>query len=288
MTTVPALSTPPSRSDPTNFNTRADTFLGELSPWGAAINIVASEVNTAANTASNAAITATTKAGEASSSAASALNSKNLAENAANEAEVLTEKYQGALSSDPTLDKSGAALTAGDWYVNTSSGFLRVYNGVTWVQGISSIVGVSSINGLTGDVTGFVTEADSQTLTNKTLTSPSVASPTMTGSIYNNGSMSSVINAVAALTIDCSSGNYFTKTIASSSTFVFSNAPASKAYDFTLELTHTGGTVSWPASVRWPGNVAPTLTTARVHLFVFITDDGGVSWRGVFNINYSS
>jgi hypothetical protein len=40
------------------------------------------------------------------------------------------------------------------------------------VQGISVVAGVSSINGLVGDLTGFVTETSAQTLTNKTLTDP--------------------------------------------------------------------------------------------------------------------
>lgn len=283
MSTVPTLSTPPSRSDPTNFNTRADTFLSELPPWGDAINLVAGEVNTNATTASNAATTATTKAGEASTSASNALASKNAAELAASEAATLTESYQGSLASDPTLDKNGNALSAGDWYINSSTGFIRAYTGSTWVQGIASVSGVSSINGLSGALTGFVTETGTQSLTNKTL-----ESPTSTGEVYNNGSMRSNIVSVAALTIDCSLGNYFIKTIAGNSTFVFSNAPASRAYAFTLEVTHSSGVISWPTSVQWPNSAAPTLSTGKTHLFVFVTDDGGTRWRGVHNINYAT
>lgn len=93
---------------------------------------------------------------------------------------------------------------------------------------------------------------------------------------------------VAALDIDCSVGNYFTKTIAGNSTFTFSGVPASRAYGFTLELTHTSGTVTWPASVVWPNNTAPTLTTGKVHLFFFVTDDGGTKWRGGSSTNYAS
>lgn len=90
----------------------------------------------------------------------------------AQEAELLTEKYQGALLSDPALDKSGNPLEAGDWYVNTTTGYIRAYNGSSWVQGISSVAGVSSVNGETGDVIGVVTENATQTLTNKILTNP--------------------------------------------------------------------------------------------------------------------
>jgi hypothetical protein len=115
-----------------------------------------------------------------------------------------------------------------------------------------------------------------------------LASPESTGVIYDNGSVRSNIVAMAALDIDCSTGNYFTKTIAGNSTFTFSNAPSSRAYAFTLELTHTSGTVTWPTSVTWPGNIAPTLTSARTSLFVFVTDDGGTRWRGVANVNYTT
>jgi hypothetical protein len=81
--------------------------------------------------------------------------------------------------------------------------------------------------------------------------------------------------AVAALDIDCSLGNYFTKTITGTSTFTFSNVPASRSYSFTLCVTHDSGTITWPASVKWPKNIAPTLTTYRKHKFMFITNDGG-------------
>lgn len=124
---------------------------------------------------------------------------------------------------------------------------------------------------------------DTQTLTNKTLTSPE-----LTTAPYVNGSYRGNITAVAALNIDCSLGNYFTKTISANSTFTFSNAPASRSYAFTLELTHTSGTVTWPASVMWPNGTAPSLTTGKTHLFVFVTDDGGTRWRGASLVNYTN
>lgn len=105
----------------------------------------------------------------------------------------------------------------------------------------------------------------------------------------NTDVFSSTAQAVAALDINCSASNYFTKTIAANSTFTFSNVPVSGvAYSFTLELTHTSGTVTWPASVVWPLNTAPTLTTGKTHLFIFVTDDGGTRWRGAFNVDYTN
>lgn len=108
------------------------------------------------------------------------------------------------------------------------------------------------------------------------------------GKVYINGAYRGNITAVSALDVDCSAGNYFTKTISANSTFTFSNAPSSTSYAFTLELTHTSGTVTWPTEVKWPLNVAPTLTTGKTHLFMFVTDDGGSRWRGAALVDYTN
>lgn len=103
-----------------------------------------------------------------------------------------------------------------------------------------------------------------------------------------NGNYAQNIVAVSALDVDCSAGNYFTKTIAADSTFTFSNVPASRSYSFTLEVTHTSGAITWPASVQWPGGTAPTLTAGKTHLFMFVTDDGGTRWRGAALVDYTT
>jgi len=101
-----------------------------------------------------------------------------------------------------------------------------------------------------------------------------------------NGALAQTVQAVGALDIDCSTGNYFTKTINANSTFTFSNVPVSRSYSFVLELTHTSGTITWPAAVKWPSDASPTLTTGRTHLFVFSTDDSGSRWRGAALVDY--
>jgi len=102
------------------------------------------------------------------------------------------------------------------------------------------------------------------------------------------GKYTQSIVAVPALDIDCSAGNYFTKTINANSAFTFSNVPTGKAYSFILELTHTSGTVTWPGSVKFPGNTAPSLTIGKTHLFVFITDDGGARFRAASLVDYDN
>ena len=106
------------------------------------------------------------------------------------------------------------------------------------------------------------------------------------GDIAADGVYTGAVTAVGALAIDCSSSNYFTKTINGNSTFTFTNVPATRAFGFTLELTHTSGTVTWPASVKFPADTAPTLTTGKTHIFVFVTDDGGTRFRGAALVDY--
>lgn len=114
----------------------------------------------------------------------------------------------------------------------------------------------------------------------------SINQPSPAGDFDIVGNMVGNTVSVAALDIDCSAGNYFIKTINGNSTFTFSNIPASRSYGFTLELTINSGQVTWPASVRWPYNIAPTLTEGATTLAVFVTSDGGTYWRGAVLTGY--
>ena len=107
------------------------------------------------------------------------------------------------------------------------------------------------------------------------------------GAFNIDGQYKQVSEAVSALEIDLSTGNYFTKTISGNSTFTFANPPASGTVgSFTLELTHSSGTVTWPSSVKFNSDTAPTLTTGKTHLFFFVTDDGGTRYRGAALVDY--
>lgn len=103
-----------------------------------------------------------------------------------------------------------------------------------------------------------------------------------------SGNYGQNIVAVSALDIDCSAGNYFTKTINGASTFTVSSVPASRSFSFVLELEHTSGTITWFSGVEWPGGTAPTLTTGKTHFFIFHTDNGGTRWRASSLINYTT
>ena len=68
-------------------------------------------------------------------------------------------------------------------------------------------------------ITGYLTTATASS------TYAPLASPTLTGQPYVNGSYRGNVAAVSALDIDCSTANFFTKTINANSTFTVSNVP---------------------------------------------------------------
>ena len=92
-------------------------------------------------------------------------------------------------------------------------------------------------------------------------------------------------NRSGATTINLSSGNVVSATLTGNVTFTFSGATASTACSFGLYLTQDGTgnrTVTWPASVKWAGGTAATLSTAAnsVDILVFETINDGTTWYG--------
>ena len=137
---------------------------------------------------------------------------------------------------------------------------------------------VTSVGGQTGAVTYATSWAVGTGATAATNTDLDVS-----------GTYAGNVVAVSALDIDCSTGNYFTKSISADSTFTFSNIPSSRAFAFTVEIDVSGDrTISWPSSVSFPSATAPTLTSGRTHLFFFVTNDGGTSFRAASLVDYTT
>jgi hypothetical protein len=89
------------------------------------------------------------------------------------------------------------------------------------------------------------------------------------------------------LTLDLEAGNVFEVVLSEDVTsLALLNPPASgSAGSITLILHQdgTGGrTLAWPASVRWPGGAAPSVTgtAGAVDVLSFVTTDGGTTWFG--------
>jgi hypothetical protein len=88
------------------------------------------------------------------------------------------------------------------------------------------------------------------------------------------------------LVLNLETSNIFTVALnAAITTLTISNPPASgSGGSFTLIFTADGTprSVTWPASIKWAGGTAPTITSAsgKVDSFAFFTSDGGTNWQG--------
>jgi len=132
---------------------------------------------TKAAASASTAVTAKTDAVSAKDDAVDAKNDSVTARTAAQAAQVAAEtvydnfddRYLGAKSSDPSVDNDGNALLTGALYFNTTTNDMKVYSGSAWITAY-----ISGAN--------FVTLTDTQTLTNKTLTSPVIGGVSTTAS----------------------------------------------------------------------------------------------------------
>lgn len=137
-------------------------------------------------------------------------------------------------------------------------------------------------------VANNLSEVASAATARTNLGAAAAASPTITGGMTFSGSSKQNVQAMGALDIDVSTGEFFTKSISANQTFTFSNVTAAKAQGFLLALTISSSAVpTWPAAVDWPSGSAPSLVNGT-HLLGFITLDGGTTWVGVIcAYNYS-
>ena len=155
-----------------------------------------------------------------------------------------------------TLSSSGATtMTVNTASTSTNTGTLVVTGGVG-VSGNITVGGGVSTNNL--DIAARYTEK------------------------VNNISIST-----NTLTVNLLNGNLFTCGLnANITTLTISNAPATSgvAIGFSLALTADGTlrTVTWPASVKWAGGTAPTLTSTngKIDVLSFLTTNNGTNWFG--------
>ena len=186
----------------------------------------------------------------------------------ASSATAATNAY--GLVGSPNINVGTVSGTTGTFSGNVSVGGTLTYDDVTNIDSVGLITARSGINVLAG-VSTFAAQIEAN------------------GGTKITGSQTSNISAMGANAVDCSAGNYFTKTITGATTFTFTNVPTGVAYTFTMEVTLNGSNaITWPGTVKWPADTAPTITDGKTQLFVFLTDDGGTRWRGSSIVDYTN
>ena len=109
----------------------------------------------------------------------------------------------------------------------------------------------------------------------------------VTGEIYADAEVDDG-NSSTADTIDWTTGNYHKSTMTGNCTYTFTAPTGTARVQLKLVQDATGSRVAtWPASVKWPGGTAPTLTTAAnaVDIITFYYD--GTSFYAVETLNFS-
>ena len=218
---------------------------------------------TGANTATTKAGEALTSANAASVSAVAALASKNAAEAAL---DAFDDKYLGSKASDPTVDNDGNPLQDGAFYINSTSGYIRVYTaGTGWVQGIASVAGVSSVNGLTGAVSSIATTSSvTSAITTERTAVSTLTNKTLNSVVLNDGYTEEVFTITdgAAVDLNPANGSIQTWTLGANRTATASSFAAGQSIILGVD-DGTAFSLTWPAIV-WSkvggSGTAPTLT----------------------------
>jgi hypothetical protein len=146
------------------------------------------------------------------------------------------------------------------------------------VSGLAAVATSGSYTDLTNEPTApsgtIVGTTDTQTLTNKTIAA----------GVFTDGYTEETVvsNTGTAFTINLANGTVQYLTLTGNCTYTFPTPVAGRSFILIQRQDGTGGrTVTWPATVDWPGATAPTLTATanRADKFVFTAIDGS-NWLG--------
>ena len=179
-----------------------------------------------------------------------------------------------SLNDVPKLDEANT-FTGANAYGTPASITLTNATGLPVGSGVSGLgTGVATALGNTANATGGVVTVDgSATLTNKTLTNPTVTN-------YVE-SVVSIGNSGTTQTLSLTNGTVQTITMTGNCTFTMPTNVAGKSFILICTQDATGSRTATFTSVKWPAGTAPTLTTTAStgrDILTFVAD--GTNWYG--------
>jgi hypothetical protein len=217
--------------------------------------------------------------------------------------------YIGTYADDAAANASGFTIGDGVLYgKNVAPKGLRVYFDGAWDAAALDASGallasndLSDVASAPAAISNLGITATAAELNYNDITTPgtSEASKTVTADANGdvillqelkatsyNESYVAVTSTTNATAVNCETGNTFSHTLTETTTFTFSNPPASgTAFTMSIEIIQdasaSGFVLTWP-TITWPIATPPTLTATAnaVDVFVFTTRDGGTTWRG--------
>ena len=183
-----------------------------------------------------------------------------------------TDSWGTKINSD--LDLIDALFDAGPVLKVAKGG-----SGAATLTGILKGNGTSAFTAVTAPSGTIVGTTDTQTLSAKTLTNPTVTNYVETP--YS-------ANSSTAITLDLTNGTVQIITLTGNATITMPTATSGKSFVMMLKQDGTGSrTVTW-STVKWAGGTAPTITStaSRQDILSFFAD--GTNWYGaVISQNYT-
>lgn len=201
---------------------------------------------------------------------------------------VVAQNYFGSLTlGTPLATSQGGTGSTSTTYCSLTAnvtGTLPVGNGGTGATTLTGVLKGNGTSAFSAAVAGtdYVTPTGSETLTNKTLTNPSVND-------YTEGVVA-IGTVTTSSTISLTNGTVQTATLTASTACTFTMPTATAGKSFVLLLKQAAATGNGTATftgVKWSATGSPTITAAagKMDILTFVAD--GTNWYGSFSQGYT-
>lgn len=172
------------------------------------------------------------------------------------------------------LDKpSNSTLNGTQIGIDLSGNLIRIYENATPWKGANIDLGRCNSGLTTSLLNADITKAEIE------------AKLTGTGIISHQHCDETTLyttNVGGAITINSSAYSTTVLTLNANTTFTFAAPTNGYSRTFLLWLYNAGSyTITWPTTIYWPGQIAPSLSVNSWDLFAFNSMNAGTMWMGV-------